>query len=858
MTAANLSAGLESDDSHLRLFWPRPAEAWEEAIPIGNGRITAMVFGGVSTARWQINDATVWSGDPEGPARELAAVKEAGAGPERLAQVRAAIDTGDLREAERLLVTFEGRYSQEFLPFVDLEMRIISRADEASTDDVSYDGRTLDLDHAVVKENFRLGGARVRRRSWSSFPAGVLCIDLDSTEAIDLELSLESPLRIARRFESVDDWGLDLEIPVDGAPMHEEAVDEPLVYLPSGAATSEGYEPVAAARVAVSSDGRVAARNGTLEISGATRLFVVVASDTQADSWWNARGPDSRERLAQRAMRRARRAVERGADAIFDEHRLDTERVRGGTRLDIGGHRTGTWDVESEVLRGANDALTATVLAEYGRYLLASSSREGSPPANLQGQWNPSIRPPWSSNYTININTQMNYWPAEVTGLTECVPPLIDLIRTVAGNGEAVARELYGARGWVAHHNTDMWGWTLPVGGGHGNPSWSLWMAGGTWLAHHLWDHYDFTRDLDYLAGTAWPLLRGASEFGLDWLIDGPGGLLRTIPSTSPENTFRGRDGHPESLGESSAMDIALFRSLFERCLLALAALELDDPIADQLRSALARMPQPLLTSDGRIREWGRDETEVDPRHRHLSAAVALFPLDLITPEGTPELAAAAGRYLDARGPGAMGWSWAWKMALRARLRDGETARSLFIEATHPIDRDTSRNAPVDGSEWGALLPNLFSTHPPFQIDGNMGFSAAIAEMIVQSHAGRLQLLPALPRGWPSGSAIGLRARGGFSVDVSWMHGQLVSAAITNLRAKAARATIVVNGVESDLELSAGETRSLSVPSAGTSPANDSPPSSRMIHSPGCVATSSSSEGARSWPASGKQEEGTQ
>ncbi|MFE7168093.1 glycoside hydrolase N-terminal domain-containing protein [Streptomyces sp. NPDC057616] len=750
-----------SDD--LVLSWPAPAATWTEAAPVGNGRLGAMVFGGPHRARIQINDSTVWSGTPGGPAAALAAVRAAGAGPQRLEEVRAALRTGDQDRAEKLLMTFEGPYSQEYLPYADLHLTV------AGGEKAAYLGRTLDLDTAVAEDAFRLDATSVRRRVWADAVTGALCTTLDTDGGtVDLSVDLSTPLREVHRSATSSRLTLGIEIPVDGAPAHEPQVAEPLRHADG---PLDGYDPFAALALALDTDGEVTAAHGNLLVTGASHVLLTLASSTAAARQWHGEDPADRATHLALAGDTAAQALAQGADHLLGNHVVDVRALLGGTSLRIGPRRHGTYDVARDILAGDDELLTATVLFQLGRYLLATASRpHAGPPANLQGIWNADLRPAWSSNYTININTQMNYWGAEAAGLSSCHAPLFDLLDRMAAQGAMVARELYGARGWVAHHNTDMWGWALPVGMGHGSPSWALWMTGGAWLTQHAWDHYEFTRDLGFLRERAWPLLSGCAEFLLDWLVDDGTGFLDTLPSTSPENLFL-VDGTHRSLTRSSAMDMALIRATFERTVAAAELLGLDTPLVQAVRAALPRLRPPRISAEGRLPEWAEDLTEADPHHRHLSHLIAVHPLGLIDPDTTPELAVAAGKSMDRRGPGAMGWSWAWKIALRARLRDAATARSLLLEASRPLDGDATVDAPPDGSEWGGLLPNLFSTHPPFQIDGNYGFMAALTEMVLQSHTGTVHLLPALPAQWPEGRATDLRCRGGLAVDFDWADG---------------------------------------------------------------------------------------
>lgn len=755
--------------SDLILSWPAAARQWEQAAPVGNGRLGAMVFGGARRARWQINDATVWSGTPHGPSAALAGVLAAGAGPWRLAEVRAAIRAEDHRRAEQLLMSFEGPYSQEYLPFADLWMTLGG--------DPVFLGRTLNLDNGVVTERIEVDGRTVRRTTWASRPAGALCIAvaLEGGGVVDLGLALGSPLRVVHRAGTT----LGVEIPVDGAPQHEPDVADPLRYTDGPV---EGYDPFGAVALAIDTDGELRVAEDEYAIRGATRVLVTVASSTNGAEFWHGRALPDRGTHLGRAQAAADAALAAGRERLLAEHEADLRGLLGGAEVTVGRRRGGVYDVADEVLSGKDEQLTATVIVQLGRYLLAGASRPGpggGPPANLQGIWNDRLRPAWSSNYTLNINLQMNYWAAWQAGLGACDEPLLKLVERLAETGAAVADALYGARGWVAHHNSDMWAWALPVGMGHGAPSWAIWMMGGVWLCQHVWEHYDFTQDAEFLRERGWPLLRGSAQFCLDWLVEGEDGLLETIPSTSPENHFVARHGGLEALSVSTAMDMALIRALFMRILAAADILELeDDEICAEIRRALPRLRGPELTADGRLREWSADHPEAYPQHRHLSHLVALHPLDQIDLFATPALAAAAAATLDRRGPGAMGWSWSWKIALRARLGQAAQARSLLREATRPLDGDPAQDAPPDGSQWGGLLPNLFSTHPPFQIDGNFGLMAGVLEMLVQSRgvpgdAGEIRILPALPEQWPDGSCRGIRCRGGLAVDADWSGGAL-------------------------------------------------------------------------------------
>ncbi|MEY9907290.1 alpha-L-fucosidase 2 [Catenulispora sp. MAP12-49] len=776
------------------LRYHRPARQWTEALPIGNGYQGAMLFGGVEAERLQINEGTAWSGSIA--SENLPPVVTAGQARTAIAAARAALRDGDPLAADAAVQRLQHRHCQAYLPFVDVTVQLLPAGATGWHGEPDSYERLLDLATATHRTRWRRDGIEVRQSSFASHPDRVLVHRLWTSSPVDVVVTLSSPLKVLGTRTPAGDFANDtptamiatlLQLPSDVVPAHEDA-DEPVFWDGSPGAALRGACSVAARHDGIATpvvaDGQDAI---SMTLRNVTTVDIVIATATTFDGIARASRGDEHDALT-RTTKQVSSALNRGVMAVRNRQLADHRELFGRVSWDLsaGDHVGGPTD---ERLIAANthtegplraDPHLAVLLFDYGRYLLISSSRQGGTPANLQGIWNESMRAPWSSNYTTNINLQMNYWPADVTNLPETVPPLFDLIEALSRNGRETAERLYGASGWVAHHNSDIWAYTQPVGYGRHDPKWAFWPFAGPWLVQHLHQHLDFGArsqpdPKEFARQIVWPITASAAEFLLDWLIEEPDGTLGTAPSTSPENTFLLPDGHTAAITRSSASDLSLTAELFQRLLgLADTLGNPDEHLVNRVRSAQAKVPALRVGRNGDVAEWLDDLTAADPHHRHQSHLYQLFPGNDLT----DELSEAASRTLDLRGDDSTGWSLAWRLALRARLRQPEAVSRLLAMLFRDMETDR-------GPWSGGLYPNLFAAHPPFQIDANLGYVAAIAECFVQSHDGRISVLPAVPAEFGAGTMRGLVARPGVQVDVEWKQGEggpaLVSARLRAL-----------------------------------------------------------------------------
>lgn len=747
----------------MRMLHHDPAARWTEALPLGNGRIGAMVFGDPALSRFQLNEETCWSGSPLAAQGRLRTADVDG--PSAIARIREALAADDIDAADRAEFEMQMGFSQAYQPLGDLIIRSAGAAADVR--------RTLDLNDAIAATEWCTPNGRLRETSWVSAADDVLVIERVVVEGapFDADVALSSPhptaeladpLRLFSRMPSDIARGADGEHPTYG----EHAVTA-----------------LAVARVEHDGEGR----GGS--VVGARRMRIVLAVATDARGMHEVPHGD-RDRLEREATAALDAAAGRDLGA---RHREAQRALWDRTELSLATTPDEVDVVEllAGTARSGESALLAQLVFAYGRYLLISSSRPGGLPANLQGIWNDKLLPPWHSNYTTNINVEMNYWPAEAVGLSECHEPLLAWIEQLARTGAETASTLYRAPGWVAHHNSDPWGFSVPVGHGSFDPVWSMWPLGAAWLCRHFRERWQFTADAAD-ARRAWPTIRGAAEFLHAWLVE-VDGVLGTSPSTSPENRYRLPGGRTTGLSNSTTSDLAMIRDLFEGVLEAAGMLGIDDDLTRSLADDLAALPREQVDAAGRVREWPGDPEEEDPHHRHQSHLYGVLPGETILPWRDHDLARAASASLDDRGPRSTGWSLAWRVGLRARLRDAGSAHAALLAFLAPLANPDNPGPQGDAG----LYANLFCAHPPFQIDGNFGVTAAIAEMIVQSHGGRVSLLPALPAQWPNGRIRGVRVRGGGEVDLSWEGGRVTR---FELRATAgARFTVELDGAVHDI-----------------------------------------------------------
>ena len=768
------------------LWYNKPAKHFEETLVLGNGKMGASIFGGITVDSIYINDATLWAGEPIDPNMNPDAHLF-------LPKVRAALKNEQYEEADQLIRNIQGSFSQSYAPLGTIYFEY----DYQNQTPENYK-RTLNIGNGTSEVSYQIGDVNYSRNYFISHPDRVMVIKLNSSvpKTLNFKVDFSSLLE----FETYQDDEIQKTkgyAPYHAEPSYRRNIENPVRFDEQRGIHFSNYITVK------DTDGKVSFDGTKMVLSEGSFAEIIIAVETSFNGF--DKDPVKQGKpYEETAQKRLNVALKKTYSQILNDHISDHRSLFDRLTFHLQQEDTIDLPTNERLIRYSQnlpDKGLEELYFHFGRYLMIASSRTPEVPANLQGIWNPYLRPPWSSNYTVNINVEENYWLAELANLSECHTPLLGWVENLEKTGKVTASTFYGADGWTVGHNSDIWAMSNPVGDfGKGHPVWANWNMGGAWLSTHLWEHYLFTQDLEFLDQKAYPLMKGASEFCLDMMVKDKKGDWVTSPGTSPENLYQTPDNYKGATLYGATADLAIIRELFTSTIKAAKTLDKDPAFQKELMERLERLHSYQVGKNGQLLEWYHDWEDADPKHRHQTHLFGLFPGRHITPESTPELVEACKNTLNIKGDKSTGWSQGWRINLWARIKDGNRAYQLYRELLNYVDPSGLEYNYANG---GGTYPNLFDAHPPFQIDGNFGGAAGVLEMIIQSTDQQIELLPAIPDSWPFGEVSGVKARGGFELAFKWDN-----SAITSLKVyskKGGKTTIRCNSKEYQIDLKTGE-----------------------------------------------------